>query len=60
MYPFNNNRKSVATECTQCGDRLFLPERSEYVDEHRARYLWQCESCGYNFETTLRFAGEAA
>jgi transcription elongation factor Elf1 len=61
MWPFlNDSRKSVVTECAQCGERLFLPEWSEYVDDGRARYLWQCESCGYSFETTVRFADAAA
>lgn len=62
MWPFlNGTRKSVVTECARCGERLFLPERSEYVDaDRRVRYLWQCESCGYGFETTVRFADVAA
>jgi hypothetical protein len=38
---------------------LFLPEWSELVDERRVRHLWQCDACGYAFETTVRFA-EAA
>jgi ribosomal protein L37AE/L43A len=36
-----------------------MPEWSELVDERRVRHLWQCEACGYAFETTVRFA-EAA
>jgi len=24
------------------------------------RHLWQCEDCGYAFETTISFAGIAA
>jgi hypothetical protein len=47
-------------ECAQCGERLFLPERSEFIDERCARYLWQCESCDYSFETTVCFADVAA
>ena len=46
-------------ECAQCGDALFMPEWSELVDERRVRHLWQCDICGYAFETTVRFA-EAA
>ena len=38
--------------CAQCGDHLFMPEWSEYVDERRVRHLWECEACGYAFETT--------
>jgi len=46
-------------ECGQCGNHLFMPEWSELVDERRVRHLWQCDACGYAFETTVRFA-EAA
>ena len=48
-----------AVECAQCGNALFLPEWSEYLDERHARHLWACEACGYQFETTVRFS-EAA
>jgi hypothetical protein len=33
-----------------------MPEWSEYLREHRARYLWECEACGYRFETLVCFA----
>ena len=46
-------------ECAQCGNSLFMPEWSELVDTHRVRHLWQCDTCGYAFETTVQFA-EAA
>ena len=36
--------------CAQCGDIIFLPEWSEYLDRHRVRHLWECEACGYKFE----------
>lgn len=47
-------------ECAQCGDKLFVPEWSEFVDERRVRHLWACEGCGYTFETTIRVAAVAA
>jgi transcription elongation factor Elf1 len=46
-------------ECGQCGERLFLPEWSEFVDERRMRHLWACDVCGYQFETTVRFRAAA-
>ena len=46
-------------ECAQCAEPLFMPEWSELMDERRVRHLWQCEACGYAFETTVSFA-EAA
>ena len=47
-------------ECAQCGEQLFVPEWSEHVDDRRVRHLWQCEDCGYAFETTISFAQIAA
>ena len=44
------------SKCAQCGEQLFVPEWSEYLDSRRVRHLWHCEHCGYNFETTIRFA----
>ena len=42
-------------ECTHCGNRLYVPESSEYVDAGRIRHLWQCEDCGCSFETSTHF-----
>ncbi len=52
-------RARPALECGQCGQSLFMPEWSELVDERRVRHLWQCDACGYSFETMICFA-EAA
>jgi hypothetical protein len=47
---FTRSRPMI--ECAQCGERLFVPEWSEHVDERRVRHLWECEACDYAFETT--------
>jgi ribosomal protein S27AE len=49
-------RSRPVVECAQCGERLFVPEWSEFVDARRVRHLWACEACGYAFETTVRLA----
>jgi uncharacterized protein with PIN domain len=41
--------------CAQCGEALLLPEWSEYLDRQRVRHLWECEACGYKFETLVCF-----
>src|SRR5258708_3700707 len=41
--------------CAQCGETIFLPEWSEYLDRLRVRHLWSCEACGYKFETLVSF-----
>jgi hypothetical protein len=45
----------LLNHCAQCGETLFLPEWSEYLDRHRVRHLWECEACGYKFETLVSF-----
>jgi ribosomal protein S27AE len=45
----------VANLCAQCGETIFMPEWSEHLDERRVRHLWQCEACGYRFETLVCF-----
>ena len=49
-------RHRAQIACAQCGESLFMPEWSELVDDRRVRHLWQCDACGYAFETTVRFA----
>lgn len=41
--------------CAQCGAVLFMPEWSEYLSDCRVRHLWECEACGYHFETLVAF-----
>ena len=53
-------RSRPLMECAQCGDRIYIPEWSESLDGGRVRHLWQCEACGYTFETTVRFEAEVA
>ncbi len=52
-------RARPVIECAQCGDQLFAPEWSEYLEGNQARHLWACDACGYKFETTVRFAAAA-
>ena len=49
-------RSRPVLECAQCGERLYVPEWSEYLDGGRVRHLWSCEACNYAFETTVYFA----
>ena len=46
--------------CAQCHETIFLPEWSEYLDARRVRHLWECEACGYRFETLVCFAEPVA
>ena len=44
------------SECLCCGETMLLPEWSGYLDQHRVQHLWQCEVCGYKFQTLISFA----
>jgi len=39
------------SECLRCGETMFLPEWSGYLDRHRMQHLWKCEACDYKFKT---------
>jgi hypothetical protein len=41
--------------CAQCGKPIFMPDWSEYLNEHRVRHLWECDACGYQYETLVTF-----
>jgi hypothetical protein len=49
------DKPPLCNSCAQCGDSIFMPEWSEYLNERRVRHLWQCEACGYRFETLVCF-----
>jgi len=49
-------RARPVVECVQCGEQLFVPECSEFVDEWRVRHVWECEACGHAFATTVHYA----
>jgi len=55
-YPKHNLRRArPIVPCAQCGDRLFAPEWSEYIDDRSIRHLWSCDGCGYRFESLVRY-----
>lgn len=45
--------------CAQCGQQIFAPDWSEYLDDRKVRHLWACEACDYQFETIACFPGPA-
>jgi len=52
----NVARSRPALECAQCGERLSIPEWSEYLVAGRVRHLGRCQACDYAFETTVYYA----
>ena len=54
--PRTATHQRFANACAQCGEALLMPEWSEYLNEHRVRHVWECESCGYKYETLVTFA----
>jgi ribosomal protein S14 len=55
-HPHKTGYQRLSNTCAQCGDAIFMPEWSEYLSEYRVRHLWQCEACGYKFETLVKFS----
>jgi Zn ribbon nucleic-acid-binding protein len=41
--------------CAQCAEPIYIAAWSEHVDDRRVRHLWECEACGYVFETLACF-----
>ena len=60
MNPHRNHQQSGAlgpvSFCAQCGETIYLASWSEHVDERRIKYLWECDACGYAFETIVCLA----
>ena len=46
--------------CAQCRETILMPAWSEHVSERRIRHLWQCDACGYTFETLVCFPEPAS
>jgi ribosomal protein L37AE/L43A len=42
--------------CAHCGRKLLAPESIEHVSDRIVRYLWLCEMCGHQFETSVYLA----
>ena len=51
--------KRISNECAQCGNTLIAPVWTEYLKEHCIRHLWNCDACGYEYETTVYLAPRA-
>jgi len=49
-------RPRTVMTCAQCGETIYMAAWSEHVDERRVRHLWECDACGYAFETLACFA----
>lgn len=44
--------------CAKCGERLYVPEASQYSDAHNVCHRWKCGPCDYLFETTVYLGGQ--
>jgi hypothetical protein len=52
----SDRKPQYQSECLRCGEMMFLPEWSGYLDRHRIQHLWECEACGYKFKTLVSLA----
>lgn len=58
IRPYRQSRPIAP--CAQCGQMLFAPEWTEYLDSRRIRHLWCCEGCDYRFEAVVCYPPDAA
>jgi hypothetical protein len=47
------DKDSKRNPCAQCGEPLIAAVWSEHITERRVRHVWQCDACGYEFETLV-------
>jgi transcription elongation factor Elf1 len=40
--------------CPECNDMLLAPAASEFVSESLIRHFWSCDTCGHEFETSVK------
>jgi transcription elongation factor Elf1 len=52
----DRNALGPVTHCAQCGETIYLASWSEHIDARRIKYLWECDACGYSFETLVSLA----
>ncbi len=41
--------------CPNCHDLIIAATQSQHVSTNEVRHWWACESCGYEFRTTVRW-----
>ena len=41
--------------CPQCRDLIIAATKSQHVSTNEVRHWWACETCGYEFRTTVRW-----
>ncbi len=46
--------------CAQCGEPLIAARWSEHLSERCIRHVWECDACGYQFETTVYLSADKA
>jgi len=49
-------RMPFGNPCAQYRRTILMPAWSEHVSEFRIRHLWECDGCGYTFETLVCFS----
>jgi hypothetical protein len=41
--------------CPRCQDLIIAATKSQHVSPNEVRHWWACETCGYEFSTTVRW-----
>jgi hypothetical protein len=43
VMELSDNKSRYQSECLRCGETMFFPEWSGYLDRYRIQHLWECE-----------------
>jgi ribosomal protein L37AE/L43A len=46
--------------CAQCGELFIAARWSEHLSERCVRHVWECDACGYQFETAIYLSADMA
>jgi RNase P subunit RPR2 len=46
--------------CPECHELLVAAAMSQHVNKDVVRHWWTCESCGHEFDTTVRLPARSA
>jgi len=45
--------------CPRCGEMLLAAVQSVLVERGHIRHAWDCDACGYSFQTAIRLQADA-
>jgi ribosomal protein L37AE/L43A len=60
VHTITDNALRKPLPCAQCGEQLIAARWSEHLTERCIRHVWECDVCGYQFETAVYVGADTA